>query len=286
MYLAPENHFPSVTIAPVRPDVAVLYEKGSSSVNEDLVLTGDTTFAVFDGSTSLVPQLLGKGRTGGRMAAQISRDIFADESLALADAAGIANRRIRRQAVLNGVDYRRKEEMWSTSLAAVRLSAEFIEWCRIGDCQILIVHEDGSCRLIGQTPSHDAPTLARWKVRAKNNPGAVMQVMAAEIADVRSRMNIDYGVLNGEAEALGFLQSGRLPLAGIKTILLYSDGLMLPQQDPHAGQDIGLFHALYAEGGLARLREHVRALQLGDIDCRLYPRFKTHDDIAAVAVTL
>jgi len=39
-------------------------------------------------------------------------------------------------------------------------------------------------------------------------------------------------------------------------------------------------------GGLQAVRNHVRRLQQEDPTCRKYPRFKQHDDIAAVAIQL
>jgi len=129
-------------------------------------------------------------------------------------------------------------------------------------------------------------TLARWKARAGKCSGTIMEEMAAEIKDVRCTMNVDFGVLNGEPEALGFLQEGSETLAGVESIVLFSDGLMLPQEDPCAEQDIVLFSELYKQRGLTGVRNYVRNLQSEDPGCRKFPRFKTHDDIGAVALSM
>ena len=42
---------------------------------------------------------------------------------------------------------------------------------------------------------------------------------------------------------------------------------------------------LYLDGGLSAVFRQVRQLQSDDPECRRYPRFKCHDDIAAVALT-
>jgi hypothetical protein len=99
-------------------------------------------------------------------------------------------------------------------------------------------------------------------------------------------MNNAYGVLNGEVEALDFLQSGSQSLDNVRNVLVYSDGLMLPQRNPESQQDLEMFVSLYKRGGLSCLRDHIRGKQLEDIGCRKYPRFKTHDDISAVALSL
>lgn len=108
--------------------------------------------------------------------------------------------------------------------------------------------------------------------------------LAAQIERVRLQMNISYGVLNGEPEAVNFLHHGRYQLTGITDILLFTDGLFLPKEDPLAGNDWQGLVDLYRHGGLQAVRDHVRLLQRDDPDCRCYPRFKRHDDIAAVAI--
>ena len=46
------------------------------------------------------------------------------------------------------------------------------------------------------------------------------------------------------------------------------------------------FVNIYRQGGLQALRDHVRCLQCQDPTLKKYPRFKLHDDIAAVAIKL
>ena len=98
-------------------------------------------------------------------------------------------------------------------------------------------------------------------------------------------MNICYGVLNGEPDAVHFLRYGRESLDDVQAVLLFTDGLFLPKEDPHQLDDWSQFVDLYQSGGLSAIHREVRALEQLDPGCRLYPRFKTHDDIAAIAIT-
>ncbi len=41
---------------------------------------------------------------------------------------------------------------------------------------------------------------------------------------------------------------------------------------------------LYRDLGLAGLKHHIRQIEETDPECRRFPRFKTHDDIAAIAL--
>lgn len=267
-------------------EFSTLLDKGSGRQNEDCLLAGVRNFGVFDGATSLQPQPAEARISGGARAAEISRQAFSDETLSLEDAAKRANESIRQQSVETGVNLRCKEQLWSCSAAVIRLHGEYFDWCQIGDCQIMVIGEDGRARMLTDNPGQDVGTLRLWQQKARRGATTVMEAMAGEIAAVRRRMNVDYGVFNGEPEAMEFLATGSEPLAGIAHIVLFSDGLFLPQKEPAASPDLDLFTSLYLSGGLGKVREYVRTKQLEDIGCRHYPRFKVHDDISAVALRL
>lgn len=287
MYLSPER-FTSTTTTTTKsrqPRFSTLLEKGSGDVNEDEVLQGIRTYGVFDGATSLVSGTYNNGQTGGKIAAEICKAAFADEQRSLTCSAMAANRQIREKCSMAGVNLQRKEELWSCSAAVVRLLGNHFDWCQIGDCQILVIKKDGSYTLLGQTPDQDIETLQLWKQKAITSNATALEVMSREILEVRRRTNIDFGVFNGEVEAMNFLRRGSESLTGVEDILLFSDGLLLPQCDPGALPDWEYLIELYREGGLQKIKTHVRNLQLGDIACSTYPRFKPHDDISAVALS-
>jgi serine/threonine protein phosphatase PrpC len=285
MYLSPDGFVSpaSVTKSP-RSRISTLLEKGSALLNEDELLLGKRTYGVFDGATSLLPGTLKNGQTGGKLAADICKAAFANEERSLESSAMAANCEIHAASSRAGVNFLRKEELWSCSAAVVRMLGNHFDWCQIGDCQILVIKEDGSYTLLGKTPDQDIETLQLWKERANISHESIMKTMSREILEVRRRTNIDFGVFNGESEAINFLRSGSEPLAGVEDILLFSDGLLLPQSDPEALPAWQQFIELYKKGGLQELGTHVRKLQLEDIGCCRYPRFKTHDDISAVAL--
>ena len=57
-----------------------IYSQGSGKTNEDVLLIKKNLFAVFDGATSLVGYADKIGKTGGRIAAEIAKDIFSKNS--------------------------------------------------------------------------------------------------------------------------------------------------------------------------------------------------------------
>jgi hypothetical protein len=46
-----------------------------------------------------------------------------------------------------------------------------------------------------------------------------------------------------------------------------------------------LFSRLFQKGGLTHLKDVVRDIERSDVACREYPRFKPHDDIAAISLS-
>ncbi|CAG34861.1 protein phosphatase 2C domain-containing protein [Desulfotalea psychrophila] len=262
--------------------VESLLEQGSSAVNEDsLSITADV-FGVYDGSTSLVSCKY-SGSTGGRIAADLAAETFARGKGTLAMRATVANRAIWQKMEQEGVDRSLGENLWATSLAVIKIHRNSIEWCALGDCRLLFIYGDGSYRQINRVEDHDRQTLALMESLGGLSTSRKHPRMRQQIIEVRRRMNIDYGVLTGEERALGFLQTGLEPRAGIVDMLLFSDGLLLPGE----GQSgLGKMVKAYQNGGLAALREDVRSWQNSDPDCISWPRFKKHDDASAISLKI
>jgi hypothetical protein len=113
----------------------------------------------------------------------------------------------------------------------------------------------------------------------------IYEILKDQIRKTRAGMNVNYGVLNGEDSFEHFLNTGKTGKTGVKHILLFTDGLFLPSDDPEREPDFNTFVDIYLEGGLKALRDHVRGMEMSDPDCKTFPRFKPHDDIAAVAIS-
>lgn len=266
------------------PDVQVIHEKGSGTANEDLYLNEEGLYGVFDGATSLSKKRYSQGRTGGYIAARIAAETFRENSRDLYSSVVEANTRIRMAQEAEGGSGNERHGLWSTSLAVVRIFEDRLDYCSLGDASILLITSDGGYRLLTQELDIDRETLSMWRAYKGNNP-SIYEVLAEQIRKVRNRMNIDYGVLNGEHAALDFVQSGTVLLKGVTDVLLFTDGLLIPRENPEEPHDWECFVRLYQAGGLKEIRDYVRSLQALDPANRRYPRFKTHDDIAAVSMS-
>lgn len=285
-HLSTEKHGPSLLHEelPVY-SVESIFEKGSADLNEDIILQDGNVFGVFDGATSLYHDDLPAGVTGGRIAAQTAADSFRLGTGDLVSRAEHANREIGAAAGQDRLAGAAKFRRWCTSAAVVSLEDGFFDYCQIGDSLIMVVRNDGSSSLLTPDTAHDRETLRLWKNSRAPAGAAIHEFLSGQILAVRSEMNVTYGVLNGEPEAMRFLQYGRESLDDVSAILLFTDGLFLPKEDPDQASDWSLFADLYREGGLHAVHERVRSLEQTDPDCRQYPRFKRHDDIAAIAVS-
>lgn len=259
-----------------------ILEKGSGKINEDCLLIRDNLYGVFDGASSIDNALFDQNKTGGLLAAATARDVFAGNHFPLETLGIKANTEIRKKMTYHSVDMEKRHRIWSTSAAVVRIAENRIEWFQAGDAQIILINEDGSFQVPTSRPDHDFETLTLLKEQGFKKNDAFKET----IKRIRSRMNIDYGVLNGEPAAADFCRTGSEPAAHVKTVLLFTDGLNLPAKTPEREKQFdGLVRIFLAEG-LNGLKDHIRHMEACDPDIQCYPRFKCHDDIAAIAIHL
>ncbi len=264
----------------------VIHEQGSGWINEDAVSLNGTLFGVFDGATSLTRDVYENKKTGGFLASTIARDMFLSEDAPLSDLARKANAAIYEKMLEQGVDLTDKASLWSTSCAVVRIGPDHIEWVQTGDSLLLLIYEDGSYHIPVTDYGHDRETLLMWKALAGSaGKNTMFDLLKKQIRKIRENMNVTYGVLNGESDYHRFLNTGKVLRHRVKHLLLFTDGLFLPSAHPDREPDFDTFVSLYLSGGLSALRNHVRRIEGTDPECRLYPRFKPHDDIAAVSIS-
>lgn len=286
MYLSTEQRtFANLNRPLHRHRVRTLLEKGSGEFNEDVLLEEGDILGVFDGATSLDKRRFHEGQTGGLLAARTAAQSFQDHRSPLDQLAEEANQNIQNAQLDKSIGLDERHKLWSTSFAVVHLDGNRLEYCQTGDALILFIFQDGSYKVLTPDIDIDRETLHLWKKTPVAPDSLIQEVLAEQIHKVRLEMNISYGVLNGEPEALEFIRHGYEDLTDISDILLFTDGLQLPRENPLEEQNWQSFVELYRQGGLQGVRDHVRHLQQQDPACRKYPRFKIHDDIAAVAIS-
>lgn len=261
-----------------------IYNKGSGKINEDEILLKDNVFGVFDGMTNLVGFVNQEGKTGGKLAVEIARQVFLEDKRPLKELAILANRQIRDGMKKAGVNLLSKEAQWSTMVAIVRIKDGEADFFQIGDCLILAIHKDGNYKLLTEYRDHDLKTMTLWKELAEKKVKNIWDRLKSQIDKVRKEANINYGCLNGDEVAVKFFNFGKIGLKNVKSLVLFTDGLIIPKENPQSAEDWSLFIETYQKTGLKGLLNYIRSLEKSDPNCWKYPRFKQHDDVAAIGI--
>lgn len=271
----------------MRPGMSIqkVHDQGSGRLNEDVLLVESGLFGVFDGATSLVDFISKDRKTGGRLAAEIARQAFSENRKSLRKLAILANRRIKEEMQRERIDTRQKKSLWYTTAAVLRLrEEERAEFFQTGDSLILAIYKNNNWRLLTEYQNHDLETMIVWRKLAEQREKDIMSKVRPQIEKTNMEANVRYGCLNGEKQALGFFHTGEIQLEDIKAIILFTDGLIIPKENPRDPENWQLFVKIYQKAGLRGLLRHVRLLEESDPNCWRYPRFKKHDDVAAIGI--
>ncbi|MEI7750228.1 MAG: protein phosphatase 2C domain-containing protein [Candidatus Moraniibacteriota bacterium] len=266
-------------------DIQTVYDKGIKPVNEDSFLVADPIFGVFDGVSVMEPGAPREdGLTGAAIASRIARDVFASGDGTLIELALRANDAIRKAMEENGVDWKRKTAQWATTATVIRIGNGSFDWLHIGDSVVLVVMNDGSCRILGSGHGQDREVLIEWKKLADQGIENIRAAMSDTMSTARNS-EANYGDLDGDPDIERYLEHGTESLEKVRHIFLFTDGLVIPKEDPASDDDLRLFVDTFEKRTLEGLRDHVRTLEDADPKCWKYPRFKQHDDIAAIAIS-
>lgn len=265
--------------------VDFLYNPGPKK--EDTYLIQDNIFGVFDGANGRNKFIDQKGRSGGQIASEIVRDEFSCNDQSLKKLAIAANRKMKESMLAEGIDIQQRTNLWHCALAVVRIRKNFFEWVQIGDCLILVIDQKNNFKLLVQDYDHDAEVLSLWKKLAQKKVKNIAEIIGkGPLLKVWEKANETYGILDGEENFLSFLNQGKESLKGLKHILLFTDGLLIPKENPKAQDDFDTLVKLYLKGGLLKVKDFVRKLEEKDPLCLKCPRYKQYDDIAAISISL
>ncbi|XPV74739.1 MAG: protein phosphatase 2C domain-containing protein [Desulfovibrio sp.] len=272
--------------------IASIHEQGCGAFNEDACHVGNNTFAVLDGASSLNGDLF-SGKSGAWWAAHTACNTIAkaDQNAAITDSSDLqqamqrANDELQSMMQEHHIDTSAAENVWSTCAAAVTISNGEIHWSQIGDALLIAIDHQGNHFLPAPYHNHDRTTLTKWKALAQSSNANVFSELLPDIIAVRREMNKSYGVLNGDSKMTRFLKTGTLQRKDVAELLLFTDGLHIPSEDPDSKGDFSELVQKYQQYGLHGLRDEVRKIEEIDPNCCLYPRFKQHDDIAAIALS-
>ncbi|CAM3520342.1 protein phosphatase 2C domain-containing protein [Paenibacillus lupini] len=270
--------------------------KGVGIRHEDAIISHPLAnmYGALDGVSSLVPYVNAKKETGGFIAANLTKNYF--ESLtepgSLKDHLAEANDLLREQMRLANIDLDKKEELWGTAVAIIRILDDGVEFIQTGDCMILAVYDNKEVRpLTWKQVSHlEAPVFAKWQDgidKGLNNQKDLHETVIDRIKKNRYQSNMDggYGVLNGEKAAVRFFEYGKINLTCLKHIILLTDGMFLPTTIVPEQTSYWSFvaHTILSKG-LTLYTQELIELEESDPECMDHVRFKKSDDKTAIVI--
>ncbi|MFA4887176.1 MAG: protein phosphatase 2C domain-containing protein [Candidatus Nanoarchaeia archaeon] len=262
-----------------------ILDKGSGKINEDQILKKENLFAVFDGMTSLNKFTDAKKRTGGFLASSVAKEAF-KKKRSLVQLTELANKKIKKEMIKNGIDISKKENLFGTALAAVRIKGNVLEWIQLLDCLIIVVYEDNSFKLLVEDYDADKEIMRKWKELGSKSKEDKWKILKEDIIEDRKKQNVNYGCLNGEKEYINFLRKGSISLQRVKGVILFTDGLIPVGEDPIAQVDFKSRVDEVMELGLKEVVKKTRRKEDNDLECEKFPRYKKHDDIGAILIRL
>ncbi|KFN04468.1 serine/threonine protein phosphatase [Bacillus clarus] len=239
--------------------------------NEDIMIYG-----VCDGATPLVPFRDEKGHNG----AYIASHLFASYFSSLKDKSSLqmeiarANEALQEKMIDYKVDTRKKEHLWCTCIAAVRIDRESMEYAQLGDCMIVVILQNGKMEVLTRDTVKGISERAKKKREADRKKGFVVpeehvfQNIREQLKYNRYLANMlnGYSVANGMKEAMKWLQHGILPLAEVRGIFICSDGLFHPDWSLEQVVDYIRSHSI---------KEYVSVIEALEEEKRIRPDDKT-----------
>ncbi|NBJ70362.1 MULTISPECIES: protein phosphatase 2C domain-containing protein [Clostridia] len=271
--------------------------KGVGKLNEDSVIINDdiSIYGVADGVSSIVPFANQENETGGYIASNLVRNYYQTLHCASSFLDDFAKINTQLQDKMNeyNIDTLKKEQLWGTALALVKISPNGIDFIQTGDCMIFAVYEDNAVRTLtrAQTAPLEKAAINRWKELIGKGVTKQAELMK-DVKDIlitnrqKSNTPAGYGVLNGEDDAIKFTEFGKINKNGLKHIVIMTDGLFLPKElvPEHECYWKSVINEVLSKG-LQAYADELIELEASDPECVRYPRFKMSDDKAGVWIT-
>lgn len=290
-------------------NVEMTYEIGSNPTNEDAYVINETNniFSAIDGATGL-------GGLSGKIAAETIGHALNRYSTfdTLLDCIKKGNNDLgvkTNKEFGSTIESIPKENRSTCGIAAIKINDKNLEYVHAGDCMIFIKYQDGEIRSLTHEHLFKLDSVAiemmhgkimdrykQGKIPNENNEEDVKKFLNEIRAEIlptlienRKKLNTKngYSIIDGSLEAMDYVEFGKVPLLNITEILLLTDGMQLPSQNPTVGYSIWTESAKYAfNHGVETLKKHIIQLEQSDKICIKYPRLKLADDKTGILIKL
>jgi serine/threonine protein phosphatase PrpC len=271
--------------------------KGDGRLNEDMLIINErhSLFGVADGVSSLMPFTSEENLTGGFIASRTAKEYLESHipgELDLFSEVSNINEILHTKMKEYEIERDKKEQLWGTAIAAVRLTENGIEYIQTGDCMILAVYQSGEVRPLSrlQVDHLEQAAIQTWRQciqRGLKTKAEIMPHVKEQLIANRQKSNTvnGYGVLNGEPEASDYFEFGKINKVGLTGLIMLTDGLFLPTETIPDGIPYWDHVAnSLLDKGLEQYATELIKLEESDPECITYPRFKKSDDKAGIVL--
>ncbi|ATO51440.1 protein phosphatase 2C domain-containing protein [Brevibacillus laterosporus] len=270
--------------------------KGIGCLNEDSLIVHPTLpiYGVVDGVTSLHGFVNENKETGGYLASTAIARYFTQihRLISLPDHIATANLLVRLHMQEAGIDLSFKQNLWGAAVGIVAIEKNGISYAQTGDCMIFAVYENGNVRILTrpQVEMLEERTLQKWQEGIENGllSRAELSLLIRDLIiqnrELQNETN-GYGVLNGEEQALDFVEYGRISRVGVKHVVMITDGLFWPLGNQKKQDWSWMVHKIM-DMGLENYAQALTKVEESDPECVKYPRFKISDDKTGIILTL
>ncbi|MGI2730188.1 protein phosphatase 2C domain-containing protein [Bacillus cytotoxicus] len=201
--------------------------------NEDVKMYG-----VCDGATPLVAFQDENGHNGAYLASNLFANRFKaqKEIISLEKEIIEANEALQKEMERYKVDTLKKDHLWCTCIAAVRIGETSVQYAQLGDCMIAVTFHDETVKVLTKDTVKGISARAKRKREDDRKKGLpvpdehVFQNIQEQLKYNRYLANMPngYSVANGMPEAMQWIQKGEILVEQIKEIFICSDGIFHP----------------------------------------------------------
>ncbi|HET7579669.1 MAG TPA: PP2C family serine/threonine-protein phosphatase, partial [Bacillales bacterium] len=250
-------------------------------------------FGVLDGCSSIEKFRSAEGETGGYLASNIlARELeHATQSDDLIDSVKGANQKIEQRMTAENIDITKKDKRWGTVFVIMKVHEQAVEFMQIGDCMAFAVYQDGKIRplTIPQTDHLEIASLLKWREGIDHGLKTAKELSrytSGTVRENRKKSNAcdGYGVLNGEEEAIPFIEYGKINKIRLKHIIMISDGMFWPAKDPSQPADWEKTVTEILKNGLDSYADTLLKIEGNDPECQTYIRLKKSDDKTGLVI--
>lgn len=260
--------------------------KGDEKLNEDFGQAGPRGLVVVDGATGLGGEPVMHDVSDARwFARRVGQQLFdglqreAPLSHILAEVIAEAGREYDEV----GAD-RDPVDRPVASLAAVRIVEDRLEWLNVADCPIVVLRDEGHEVIVDGALAPLDRAAVQQMVHIARAEGISVRDARPQISELlrsnRARQNQPGGYCAVDTQGLGLagVHTGSVPLAGLRGVVVMSDGFEQIHDPQGMVADLGELAADVHADTVDEWMDRLFAAEDADPDFEQHPRFKLHDD--------